>query len=232
MVTKVRSYCVKCGHTLGARDLVPLLSFIFLRGHCRFCKNKISWQYPLVELATGILFVLIAYQSGVLVNGHWLLAISHWLGILRGWIFVSFLIIIFVYDLRYYLIIDKVTIPAMVAAIILNLIMGVLWWQLLLGAVVGGGFFWLQYVVSRRRWIGGGDIRLGILMGLMLGWPGILLALFLAYVIGGAVGLILIISKIKTLKSAVPFGTFLSVATAITLLYGEKIIIWYLELIR
>jgi len=227
ILTKTRSYCIKCRHKLGIRDLVPLFSFVFLRGKCRFCRKKISWQYPLVELTTGILFLLIfiKYWSGCLTD--WQVSLQ----IISGWVFISFLIVIFVYDLKYYLILDKITVPAMILAVILNLILGIVWWKLLLAAIIGGGLFWFQYVISKGKWVGGGDIRLGILMGLMLAWPQIITALFFAYVTGAIIGVGLILSKRKTMKSAVPMGTFLTIGTVIALLYGEQILDWYVRLL-
>lgn len=226
ILTKTRSYCVKCQHKLGIRDLVPLFSFIFLCGKCRFCKEKISWQYPLVELATGILFVLVVGARHTLFLQF---DFFDWMTVVANWVFISFLIIIFVYDLKYYLILDKITIPAIILALVFNLILGVVWWKLLLAIIMGGGFFWLQYVVSQGKWVGGGDIRLGILMGAMLFWPNILIALFFSYVIGSLVGVGLILAKKKTMKSAVPMGTFLTVGTVITLLYGEQMLNWYVQ---
>ena len=167
--------------------------------------------------------------------------------LIRNWIFTGILIVIFIYDLKYQLILDKVTIPAMAIALILN--MGIylinpelLNYQIiklstfplisqflnfLISAVIAGGFFLLQFILSKGKWIGGGDIRLGFLMGLMLGWPNILVALFLAYVIGAFISLGLVLFKKKQMKSAVAFGTFLTVGAFIALLRGEELIGWY-----
>lgn len=103
--------------------------------------------------------------------------------------------------------------------------------SMLVGALVGMGFFLAQYVVSKGRWIGGGDIRLGLFMGIILGWPLILVALFLAYV-GGAIFVIpfLIMGK-KQFASKIPFGTYLSVATVVAMFWGEKLVDWYIGLI-
>ena len=100
----------------------------------------------------------------------------------------------------------------------------------LVSALIAGGFFLLQFLVSKGKWIGGGDIRLGILMGLMLGWPNVLVALFLSYILGSIIGIILILSKKATMKSQIPFGTFLTASTFIALLWGEWILNKYLSL--
>jgi len=245
---RARSYCVECGKNLQARDLIPILSFIFLGGKCRYCRKKISWQYPLIELATGIFFVLVFNKYWILSPfwrspvggdiGYWPLNYSLILLTVRDWIFICFLIIIFTYDYKYYLILDKITVPAMVVAVIFNIAIALngLWmfWiiELLAAGIIGGGFFLLQFWVSKGKWIGGGDIRLGVLMGFMLGLPGVLLALFLAYISGAIVGLGLIAAKKKTMKSQIPFGTFLSAASIMVLLYGGPILSWYLNLLR
>lgn len=212
-----RSFCPRCFKILRWYDNIPVLSFIILKARCRFCRKRISWQYPLVELATAIIFTLGYLKFGV------------GLKLLSFIVFSSFLTIIFVYDLRYYLILDKVSVPAMTAALLFNLFLGFKFWELILGAVIIAGFFWLQFVLSKGRWIGGGDIRLGAVMGLMLGWKLGLVALFLAYMMGAVVAIILVTTKKKKFGSQIPFGTFLSLATVITLLYGQKILAWYLE---
>jgi prepilin signal peptidase PulO-like enzyme (type II secretory pathway) len=102
---------------------------------------------------------------------------------------------------------------------------------LLISGIIGAGFFLFQFVISRGKWIGGGDIRLGLLMGFALGWPGILAGIFLAYIIGSLVGLYLLATKKKTLSAKVPLGVFLSPATLLILFWGEVLIDWYLGLL-
>lgn len=215
-----RSKCRSCEVTLGWKDLLPLLSYVHLKGQCRHCKQVIDWQYPAVEFATGILF-LIAFAAtsfdGVLL--------------IRNWIFIAFLVSIFVYDLRYLFILDRFTIPGMIVAILANLWIGLIDpWSYLLGALVLGGFFLVQYVLSKGTWIGGGDIRMGVLMGLMLGLQQGLVALFLSYVIGALVAIGLLLAGKVTRKTALPFGTFLVLGTLICLFVGQELLGWYLQL--
>jgi len=140
------------------------------------------------------------------------------------------LLIIFVYDLRYYLILDQVIIPAVIIAFGANLFLGYSIWSMLLAALVGGGFFWLQFIISRGRWIGGGDIRLGVLMGILLAWPQILTALFIAYILGSAISIFLLLRQRRDWGDKVPFGTFLTLATLLTMLYHGQLINWYWSL--
>lgn len=228
-----RSHCPHCGQTLAAYELVPLLSFILQKGRCRHCQKKISWQYPLVEFFTGGLFVLITYT---LVGGlnpldaFYSYKIDLWW--LRDLFFVSVLIVIFVYDLKYYLILDKVTLPAIVIAWLFNWWWGFSFWGILFAVLLGFGFFAIQFFLSRGRWLGGGDLRLGALMGAMLAdWRLMIVALFLAYVIGAVASLFLLALKKKKLKSEVPFGVFLAIAAFIALGWGNEIVLWYQNLL-
>jgi len=214
---KGRSYCPKCNHRLEAGDLIPLFSFIFQKGKCRYCKKKISLVYPLVELATGLAFLLIFINLGFSLKFFIYL------------VYACFLIIIFVYDLRYNLILDKVTVPAMILAILADIMLKVPFFSVLFGVIIGGGFFFIQFAASRGRWIGGGDIRLGVLMGLILGYEKMIAALAIAYLVGALVALFLLVTKKKKLRSKLPFGTFLTLSTLIVLLYGNQIIDWYLS---
>lgn len=214
-----RSKCTSCQTALSPRDLVPVLSFCALRGKCRSCKVPISIQYPLVELSAGLLFLLAFLNDGL------------GLSFVRDLAFSSVLLVIFVFDLRYMEIPDRFTVPAMVFALIANLYLGVAWWSLALGAIAGGGFFLAQFVLSKGKWIGGGDIRLGALMGLMLGLSSTVAALFVAYVVGAIYAAWLLATKRASAESQVPFGTFLAVATVVVMLVGDQIVGWYLGLI-
>lgn len=224
------SKCPHCGHQLGFFDLIPVFSFIFLRGQCRYCHKPIDWQYPMVEAVTALVFAIGFYS----IIGKQMLPAIDWRVIFEYFtylIFSCFLIIIFVYDLRYYLILDKVSLTALVIAFLLNYLLGAPIVNLLISALLIGGFFLLQFVVSRGKWIGGGDIRLGLVMGAMLGWPIGVVALGLAYLIGAVVGLLLVALKKKGLNSQLPFGTFLTLTVWACLLWGEHILAWYFTVI-
>ncbi len=226
-IVRGRSICPHCRHQLAWFDNIPLFSFfILLRGKCRYCRAPISWQYPLVELATGLLFLLVAgrYQGNdIFITPE----------MVRDWLIICFLIFIFVYDLKHQEILDRATLfPAIIFYLFFISMRWESWDNLLLAAVVGGGFFFVQYFISQSKWIGGGDIRLGIFMGVLLGWPKIVLALALAYVVGALASVFLIWTKKSTLKSETPFGTYLVFATFIAMYWGEGIIQWYLGLLK
>ena len=212
------SFCPYCKHKLAWYDLIPVFSFLTLKGKCRYCQKPISLHYPLVELATAILFVLI-FNSQDLFNTSYLLLIA------------SFLIIIFVYDLKHYIIPDKVIFPAIATAFIYNLLnIRHLILNTLPAALGASGFFLAIYFASKGKWLGFGDVKLSFLMGFILGFPNIVVALFLAFLTGAITGLILIAQSKKTLKSMVPFGPFLVFGTFLAMFYGEPIINWYCNL--
>lgn len=212
-----RSACPHCGRTLTAVDLVPIISFLTLRGRCRTCRQPISWQYPLVELAVAVTFAAMIWRFGLTPEA------------VVGMVLSVFLTIIFVYDLRYQLILDRISLPAMALALIGSLVIGRPVLDLLLGAVIGAGLFALQFVLSRGRWIGGGDIRLGAVLGFALGWKLTLVALVLSYLSGSVVAIWLLLRRRREWGSVVPFGTFLSLSGVVCFLWGEAILGWYLN---
>ena len=230
-VVRERSACMSCEEPLGLIDLVPIVSFLLLRGRCRRCKSVISWQYPLVEAVMGILFVLFFLKASFgWFGAYQISSIAGMYTVIRDWIFIVFLVLLFVYDLRYMILPDQFTLPAIIVAILLNLWLGVSAPSLLLGALCIGGFFYLQFVLSNGTWIGGGDIRLGILLGSMLGLSQGLVALFIAYLIGAIVSVGLLLSKRVHRKTQIPLGTFLTVGVVSVLFFGDAILQWYLSL--
>ncbi|OHA68828.1 MAG: hypothetical protein A3J68_02365 [Candidatus Wildermuthbacteria bacterium RIFCSPHIGHO2_02_FULL_48_16] len=227
---KGRSYCPQCKHPLSWQDLIPLLSFALLQGKCRYCKAHISWQYPLVELATGIVFVVL--YNLVSLSFSQVFQVPYFFAV------ASLLVVIFVYDLKHYLIPDKILYPAIGLVLawrafeILNLESWDLFRISNLGySILPTLFFLAIFLVSRGTWMGFGDVKLALFMGLFLGWPNVLVALFVAFTLGAAVGVALILLKKKGLRSQVPFGPFLIGGTFAALFFGEAIAHWYLDLL-
>lgn len=213
-----RSHCVSCNHPLSSFDLVPLFSWLFLRGKCRYCGKPVSIQYPIVELGNGLLWLLAA----VLGKGDF---------VQTGFfaLLFSFLWTLTVYDARWYELPDELSLPAIFICLIALLFPWAPTWQdALIGAAIPLSFFGLQIAVSRGAWMGGGDLRLGVIMGLLLGWQATLVALFFSYVTGSIIGVLLIALQKKSGKSMLPFGPFLVLGTMIALLWGKEILAWYL----
>lgn len=222
-----RSFCPKCKHQLAWRDNIPLVSFALLRGRCRYCHAPISWQYPLVELTAALLTLLIYFST------------THPWGVLRtpqGWLWGRDLLItysllaIFVSDWRYMIIPDEVLVFAGVASFFYlvsqppNILIANI-----LAAFGAAGFFGLLVLSTKGRGMGLGDVKLAGLMGLILGWPQVAVALFLAFLTGAMVGVILILLGKKRFGQQVPFGPFLAAAMLTSLLLGQPILNFYLQ---
>lgn len=233
-----RSKCPHCQTLIKWYDNIPLLSFIILKFRCRNCREKISFQYPLTEFFTGVVFAIIGVKYfNVTDVSTWTLTI-YYLGA------TSALIAIFVYDFLYMEIPGLVLWPAVGWAIACNLLLD--WNRLDLGnniwnSLIFSGtlaafaafiFFFLLVAVSREKWMGMGDAYLVILLGLILGWPQILSALMLAFSIGAIFGVILIVAKKKKMESQIPFAPFLVLGALISLFFHSNIISWYLGLLR
>lgn len=223
-----KSYCPHCHHSLGFWDLFPVLSFVFLGGKCRYCKGKISIQYPLVELATAVIFSSLFFYFGSVFS----LELFFWL------VMAAFLIVIFVFDLKYFIIPDEVIYPAIILSIIwlaYSFLIGsvsshevVLSFFSALGAAL---FFFLIWFFSKGMAMGFGDVKLALLIGFLLGFPNTLVGLFLGFLFGAIIGTIMVFLKKKGMGSEVPFAPFLIAGTIVSLFWGSDIIYWYSSLI-
>lgn len=216
-VVKTRSHCPYCKKVLSWYELVPLLSFIFLWGRCKDCKEKISIQYPAVELGTAGLFLLLYYLFGV----SWQMAFYA--------LVFSILIVIFVHDIKKQLIADELVWVALVPVVLGSWYFGQFSMiHMLIGGLICGGVPALLVLVSKEKWMGSGDIKLGLICGLLVGYPRALFLMFSAFVLGAVIGVIYMVIKRKTIKDSLPFAPFLISAALITLVFGEAIIRWYL----
>lgn len=224
---KGSSFCPKCNHKLSWPDLVPVISFLFLKAKCRYCQKKISPRYLLIEIATGILFFCFYSLAGISLELVYLLLVA------------VLLEMIFVYDLKNFIIPDSFVFLALgivfICLIFQGLAMesggGVFFLNHFLSGAGAFAFFFFLWFVSRGKWMGFGDVKLVFLMGFFLGWPKIFPALFFAFVSGSIAGMALIAFKKKKMKSEVPFGPFLVSGTFFALFFGEKILNWYLSLV-
>ena len=213
-----RSACPNCKHTLWWYELIPVLSYVLQGGKCRQCKSKISVQYPLIELATGILFAFSFYKYGYSIE--LLIALS----------LMSMLMIIFVTDFNYMLIPNKVLLFFLPIFILLRIVHPLTpWWTSITGAVVIVAIISLIIIVSKGG-MGGGDLKLFGILGIVLGLKNVLLSFFLACLVGMMIGLYL--KGTKRLKSGepMPFGPSIVIGSIIAYFYGEQLISWYFRL--
>lgn len=215
-----RSHCRECKHVLLWRDMIPIVSFLFLKGRCRFCSAAIYIQYPMVELWMGIVFVFLGwwYEFGAL-------------SMIRDGFIIFFLTFVFVSDLRFMEIPMQATLlPAAALFLLFAAENPARIGHIIFSISIIAGFFLLQYLVSRGAWIGFGDVWLGVFMGVVLGNMGIEYALFgllVSYLLGACIAGILVFFFKKTKKTRVSFGTFLAVGTAVIMYLGNPISSWY-----
>jgi leader peptidase (prepilin peptidase)/N-methyltransferase len=215
-VARGRSFCPKCGHQLQALDLVPLFSFVFLKGKCRYCRAHISWRYPLVELLSGLGLALIFWFYGFSV------AFFQWA------VLYLLLLPLFFIDLEHKLLPDALTIPGIIIGLGFQIAQGN-YWQSPLGAAIGGGLFLMIYFFWKGG-MGGGDIKLALMVGAFLGYPLVLVWFFISFILGAIGGIIgMLVFKLKG-KSAIPFGPYMTVAVLVTASWGKPILEAYLRL--
>ena len=213
-IVKVRSHCMDCGYQLKWYELVPLFSYIVLRGKCRKCKTKLSVQYPIIEAVNGVLYILVFIMNGVTINSviYCLLA--------------SALLALSVIDFRTY----EIPIGFNVFILTLGLIHLALdyqnWLLYVIGLVAVSGFLLLIYVITKGRGIGGGDIKLMAACGLLLGWKLIIVAFIIGCVVGAVVHLLRM--KITKESHVLAMGPYLSLGVFIAAMWGSRLLEWYL----
>ncbi len=212
-----RSLCPKCRGKISWYDNIPLVSYFLLGGKCRKCHSPIGWQYPIVELTTGVLFLLIAFlfPSGLLALFYYLFIISS-------------LIVVFFTDLRYGIIPDKIVYPATIISLIYIILNTKYLIQNSLFSAVGATLFLGSFfLITRGRGMGLGDVKLAFLLGLFLGFPKIIPAFYLAFLTGAAVSSILILAGKKRFGQTISFGPFLVFGTILVFFFHEKILAFF-----
>lgn len=230
-----RSHCQVCKRQLTIFDLIPILSWLILRGRCRYCGTAISFRYPAVELLTGILFAFCFNEFGLGPE------------LFKALILTSFLIVITYIDYDHQLILDKVVIWLAGTGVCINVFINYInvlanyvgintfffveyisFMDMLFGALLGGGLL-LIIAVASRGGMGGGDIKFVAALGLWLGWQYTLMTLLLAFLIGGVFGIIILALKIRERKDVIPFGPFIAIGAWISLLYGVDLLKFYIR---
>jgi leader peptidase (prepilin peptidase)/N-methyltransferase len=213
------SRCRKCGYQLQWYDNVPVLSWLLLRGRCRKCGVSVSIQYPIVELVTGALFVLVIWMTppGPLLATRLIL--------------VCILIALFGIDLEHQILPNVITLPGIAIGLLLSLIAPPGWKDALLGALLGAGVLYAiagaYYLWRREEGMGMGDVKMLAMIGAFLGWQAVLVTLVLSSFAGAVIGLALMAAERGNMKFALPFGTFLAIGAVVAMLAGEPLVAWY-----
>lgn len=220
------SHCEACQHRLGLKDLIPVFSYLRLRGRCRYCQAAVSGKLLWVEIAAGLIFALL----------YWHFGLGPELGIMA--FYACVFIVVFVIDLERGLILNKVVYPAMIVALLLALVPQP-WltrWIVINGvanAALGGGVGFAIFVVIAivsRGGMGWGDVKLVALIGLAVGFPLVLFSIIVGAILGSIVALALMIARKRRFRETLPFGPFLALAAMITLLWGSDMLSWYMGL--
>ena len=214
------SHCTNCGYELQAKDLIPVLSYIFLGGKCRSCKEKISIQYPIVEILNAILYIAIYLKFGFTLN------------LFKFCLFASLLIVIGFIDFKTKYVYNSTVVFGVVSGILFAVLEWMetksIPWNYIAGAFIRFGIIYLIVILTRG--MGEGDIDIALICGLFLGIKGILVTLFLAIILGGIVATIILIFKLKERKAEIAFGPYLAIGGIIACLYGSRLIDIYLGL--
>lgn len=210
-----RSHCMSCGNVLKWYELIPVFSFLIQGGKCRKCKAKLSWQYPLIELANGLCYLWMVLVKGFTVES------------ILFCIAASTLLVLAVIDYRTYEIPFGCNVVIGILGIVRVITDAAHWYQYVIGFCAVSGLFLLIYLATKGRGIGGGDIKLMAAAGLLLGWQNILLSLVIGSVAGSVIHLTLM--KIKKKERVLAFGPYLALGIFAAMLYGNEMISWYLS---
>ena len=242
-----RSICPHCKKQLAWYDLFPVLSFVFLKGKCRYCKKKISWQYPLIEILTAISTVVIfnafsflgKFESIIFTGTNFKSAVEFSISAILLLIIIGSSILVALYDYKtqnvYMKAIYLIFIASLLFVIIQNyssgtIILALVLFRHLLAGLVAFGFFWALNFFSRGKWMGDGDAFIALGIALFCGPAQTLVALYTAFVSGSLLGVYNIVRKKMTRKTAISFGPFLVFGFFVAVLFGKNIIEWYSQL--
>ncbi len=222
-VVRPGSRCSHCKTPLRWFHNIPVFSWVFLRARCGFCKTKISWRYPLVELLGGVLFAMCFYHAG------WSLTLIELLLFSFGLLVVSFI------DFDHYILPDVFTLSGIVLGLLGSLINPDRSFMSALGGVLmGGGFLWaiaaIYFAIRKEEGMGGGDIKLLAWIGAVLGWASVPFVILVASLVGSVVGILFGLFKGSGIKTAIPFGPYLSLAALIYIFFGQELGHWYLQM--
>ena len=220
-IVRPGSMCPSCRTPIQFYDNVPILSYLWLKGKCRFCEQKISLRYPAVEFATGLAAYAVFYKFGLTVES------------LIYFIFVATLILIAAIDFDHKIIPDIISIPGIPIGLAASFVLPATgFFDACIGVLVGGGILyalaWGYHAMTGKEGMGGGDIKLLAMIGAFIGWQGVLVTIFISSVMGTVIGLLVMLIMRKDLKYAIPFGPFLAAGAIAYVFIGPELIQWYL----
>jgi leader peptidase (prepilin peptidase)/N-methyltransferase len=215
-----RSHCMHCRKTLQPQDLIPIFSWFLLRGRCRYCHKPIHWQYPIVELSMAVLSLIVFLRN---IGGGEILMMR----MLFELCVIFTLVVLTTFDLKWKLVPLELLAVSGALIVIMQLLLGTSWIELVLGVLVGGGFLGTIVLLSRGRMMGEGDPFVGALMGLILGFPLTMFGLLASFLIGGTVAAALLLQGAVGRKTQVPFVPFLTAGTLVILWWGHALLPYF-----
>ena len=218
------SSCPGCGKSIRFYDNIPLLSWLLLRGRCRYCQNPIAFRYVLVELLGGLMAVCVYFKFGPSIEG------------IVYYVFIAALLTITFIDIDHQIIPDVISLPGIPLGFAASFFMpSITWMDSLVGLVAGGGTLyavaWGYALITGKEGMGGGDIKLLAMIGAFIGWKGVLVTIFMGSAIGTLAGLAAMLAEKKDMKMRIPFGPFLAIGAVISIFFGNELIVWYWNLV-
>jgi len=217
------SSCPVCGKSIRFYDNIPLLSWLILRGRCRYCQTPIAFRYVLVELLGGLMAVCVYVKFGPSIEG------------IVYYAFIAALIVIIFIDIDHQIIPDVISLPGIPLGFAASFFMpAITWMDSLIGLVAGGGILyavaWGYALITGKEGMGGGDIKLLAMIGAFIGWKGVLVTIFMGSAIGTLAGLAAMLAEKKDMKMRIPFGPFLAIGAVVSIFFGKELILWYWNL--
>lgn len=223
-ISHPRSSCTNCGELIRFYDNIPVISYMILKGRCRFCSEPISLRYPVVEILTGLFALITFVKYGLTLEA------------LIYFIFIAALLVITFIDIDHQIIPDVITLPGIPIFFIASFALPEInYLESILGILIGGGSLllvaWTYNLITKKEGMGGGDIKLLAMLGAVIGWKGVLFTIFVASAVGTISGMLVMLKTRKSRKLAIPFGPFLAIGGITYVFFGSQLIFWYFKLL-
>ena len=220
-----RSSCTSCNELIPFYDNIPVLSYLFLRGKCRFCREPISLRYPVIELLTGLFALITFLKYGLSLEA------------LIYFVFIAALLVITFIDIDHQIIPDLISLPGIPIFFLASFVLSQInWLDSLIGILVGGGSLflvaWIYSLITHKEGMGGGDIKLLAMIGAVIGWKGVLFTIFVASAVGTLAGILVMLKSRKGMRLKIPFGPFLAIGGIAYIFLGPQLINWYFQLLN
>ncbi|MBF0099946.1 MAG: prepilin peptidase [Desulfobacterales bacterium] len=214
------SRCPNCYTPIKFFDNIPIVSYLLLKGMCRNCKKSISFRYPLIELCTGLIGLVVYHKFGFHIQS------------IIYFVFLCILLLVSMIDIDHRIIPDIISLPGIPLFFLLSLLIpNMLWYDSIYGILAGGGSLfavaWIYFFLTGKEGMGGGDVKLLAMIGSLIGLKGVLFTIFISSAIGSVAGLVIMILTKKNLKLAIPFGPFLALGASLYVFFGNDMIDWY-----